>query len=359
MAERVDRGSRLRRLIPAALCLLLIAIPGYFLATQHRVVLEVDGRRQVVASRAGSVDGLLRAHGVTVGRHDLIAPGLRTGLEDGMEIKVVHARPISVDLNGKIRTVWTARPTVAEVLDDLRLEADVVRPSRSSKVTRGATLVLRNPHAITVVHDGKREQVVTIARSVRDLLGNLQITVGPTDEVSPGLDTTPVSGSTLTITRVGVAKVTEETSIRFRTEERMDPTLTKGRRKVSQPGRNGVQSTTYEVVRRDGAVTAKRAIAVSIVRPAEKKVVLVGTKQPEVQSGGASWYDAGSMTCAHRSLPFGTQLTVTNVANGRSVVCRVADRGPYVSGRIVDLSRDAFAAIAPTSKGVVQVHTSW
>lgn len=359
LAERVDRVGRLRRLIPAVLCLLLILIPAYLLATQHRVVLEVDGRRQVVATRAGSVGGLLRAQGVRVGRHDLLAPDPRAGLEDGMKVRLVHARPISVDLNGDIRTVWTARPTVAGVLEDLSVEADFVRPSRSSKVVRGSTLVLRDPHSVTVVHDGKREQVVTTASSVRDLLDNLQVAVGPSDEVAPGLDTLPISGTTLTVVRVVVARVTEQSAIPFATEERNDQSLMKGKRKVAQVGRAGLQATTYEVVRRDGAVSSKHAIAVNIIRPADKRIVLVGTRNPQVQAGAASWYNAGSMTCAHRSLPIGTQLTVTNVANGLSVMCRVADRGPYVSGRILDLSRDAFAVIAPTGTGVVQVLTAW
>ena len=47
------------------------------------------------------------------------------------------------------------------------------------------------------------------------------------------------------------------------------------------------------------------------------------------------------LTCAHRTLPFGTKLKVTNIENGRSIVCRVNDRGRFVRGRIVDLSKRA------------------
>lgn len=58
---------------------------------------------------------------------------------------------------------------------------------------------------------------------------------------------------------------------------------------------------------------------------------------------------------AHRSLPFGTKLQVTNQANGKSVVVTVLDRGPYVSGRILDLSYGAFSKIASPSSGVANV----
>ncbi len=60
-------------------------------------------------------------------------------------------------------------------------------------------------------------------------------------------------------------------------------------------------------------------------------------------------------TAAHRKIPFGSKINVTNVANGRSVVATVNDRGPFVRGRIVDLSKSAFNSIADTSSGVINV----
>src|SRR5262245_55715533 len=48
-------------------------------------------------------------------------------------------------------------------------------------------------------------------------------------------------------------------------------------------------------------------------------------------------FDMNAMTAAHKSLPFGTRLQVTNMENGRSVVVRIQDRGPYVRGRVLDL----------------------
>ena len=62
-----------------------------------------------------------------------------------------------------------------------------------------------------------------------------------------------------------------------------------------------------------------------------------------------------SMTCAHRSYPFGTLLKVTNVLNGSQVVVRVNDRGPFRRGRIIDLSWGAAKAIGMISHGVVPV----
>jgi rare lipoprotein A len=88
------------------------------------------------------------------------------------------------------------------------------------------------------------------------------------------------------------------------------------------------------------------------------------------EEGLASWYggkfqgrltasgevfDTFKLTAAHRTLPFGTFVKVTNLENGRSAVVRVNDRGPYVEGRIIDLSMAAAAAIGMTGRGVARV----
>lgn len=66
-------------------------------------------------------------------------------------------------------------------------------------------------------------------------------------------------------------------------------------------------------------------------------------------------FNTYSNTTAHRYLPFGTRLRVTNQNNGRSVIVRVNDRGPFVSGRGLDLSYAAFSKIASPSNGVANV----
>lgn len=66
-------------------------------------------------------------------------------------------------------------------------------------------------------------------------------------------------------------------------------------------------------------------------------------------------FNAYGLSTAHRSLPFGTRLRVTNQANGKSVIVRVNDRGPFVGGRSLDLSYGAFASIARPGQGVARV----
>ena len=76
-------------------------------------------------------------------------------------------------------------------------------------------------------------------------------------------------------------------------------------------------------------------------------------------TGAASWFHAPRGTCAHRTLPFGTMVTVRRADTGASTVCRVNDRGPFISGRVIDLSEESFSQLAPTSSGVVPVTIHW
>ena len=66
-------------------------------------------------------------------------------------------------------------------------------------------------------------------------------------------------------------------------------------------------------------------------------------------------YNAYGRSVAHRWLPFGTKLRVTNQRNGKSVIVRVNDRGPYVGGRDLDLSYGAFSTIASPGQGVASI----
>lgn len=66
--------------------------------------------------------------------------------------------------------------------------------------------------------------------------------------------------------------------------------------------------------------------------------------------------DQYSFTAAHRTLPFGTKVKVTNRKNGKSVIVKINDRGPFVKGRVIDLTLAAFKKIGNTRSGLLDVH---
>ncbi len=101
-------------------------------------------------------------------------------------------------------------------------------------------------------------------------------------------------------------------------------------------------------------------------------LLLVGCGRKMTESGQASFYGAGDgyhgkktangetfnknkLTAAHKTLPFGTIVKVTNLSNGQTVKVRINDRGPFVKGRIIDLSKKAAMKIDMRTKGIAEV----
>ena len=76
--------------------------------------------------------------------------------------------------------------------------------------------------------------------------------------------------------------------------------------------------------------------------------------EPQALASGGR-FNPNAMTAAHKTLPFGTRVRVTNQNNGKSVTVTINDRGPYVGGRIIDLSKAAASAISMTGAGVASV----
>jgi rare lipoprotein A len=104
--------------------------------------------------------------------------------------------------------------------------------------------------------------------------------------------------------------------------------------------------------------------------PAEKETKIEKRETREVQQGIASWYgkdfhgrqtssgevyDMYQLTCAHQTLPLGTMVMVTNLENGKSVELKVNDRGPFVKGRIIDVSYAAAKMLDMAEKGTAPV----
>lgn len=104
------------------------------------------------------------------------------------------------------------------------------------------------------------------------------------------------------------------------------------------------------LVRRTAAIPQRRA---GKATAASQGLASFYTEGTETASGEK--FDTHELTAAHPTLPFGTHLRVTNVATGRSVTVRVNDRGPYVAGRVVDVSYSAAEALGMVGQGVAKV----
>ena len=117
------------------------------------------------------------------------------------------------------------------------------------------------------------------------------------------------------------------------------------------------------------AVGSVLLLALAVSGPACRQAI-VAPAAGGVQTGIASWYGPGfhgrrtsnreiydmyDVTAAHRTLPFGTLVMVTNISNGRSAIVRVNDRGPFVGNRIIDLSYSAACLLDMVGPGTARV----
>src|SRR5437870_511371 len=114
---------------------------------------------------------------------------------------------------------------------------------------------------------------------------------------------------------------------------------------AAQPSR-----MVHSVVRRPHAVAHRHApYSPRKNSSAAQAYGLASFYQHGSQTANGEKFDPGKLTAAHRTLPFGTRLKVTDVTTGRSVTVRINDRGPFVAGRVVDVSYSAAQSLGMTS----------
>ena len=110
--------------------------------------------------------------------------------------------------------------------------------------------------------------------------------------------------------------------------------------------------------RRASVAHRRRVAAASTAKPAARTDGSVGIAsfyKYESKTASGEQFKPSELTAAHRTLPFGTRLRVTNVTTGQSVTVRVNDRGPFIPGRVVDVSHSAAKELGMIDRGITKV----
>src|SRR5713101_294792 len=115
------------------------------------------------------------------------------------------------------------------------------------------------------------------------------------------------------------------------------------------------QKSELLAARRQASPEHNRATSFARRVAVAKKHTPFAKNAAETQTASGERFDTNELTAAHRTLPFGTRLRVTNVATGRSVTVRVNDRGPFVPGRDVDVSYSAAQTLGMVGGGIAKV----
>jgi uncharacterized protein YabE (DUF348 family) len=275
-------SSLLRRVAAAGACG-VVAIAGVAVASVDKAVdLTVEGQLTSMHVFGSTVADALAKQGITVGAHDLVVPSATSEISDGTSIVVRYGRKLTVTVDGQTADYWTTATTVDQALAELGIrtaDGAQLSVSRSAGLGReGLALTVTNPHAVTVTVDGATKAAATHASTVAGVLLQLEITPGPLDRVTPGVDAAVTEGLAITVQRVEHRSVTSTQVVPFPTTKQDDATLAKGSQKVLTKGVDGQRTVTTTEVWVDGTLEGSIEAGAQVTKAPVTKVVAVGTK---------------------------------------------------------------------------------
>jgi uncharacterized protein YabE (DUF348 family) len=334
------------------------------------VTLVVDGNPHAVRTRSTSVEALLTDQGLPLSIGLQVQPPPATALTDGMT--VVVSPPPGVPADGFTLAI-TSTGVGVWVVD----RPDAAPFGKAGVATEGADASAAGvgPPGVTVrvVVSGKVHDVSTNADTTGVLLTAMGIQPDADDRVAPPPSTPLHDGMRIRYRSVSVTVHRALEPVAAPIETEYTSTMVPGNVDVLRAGSTGMQQALIRVRRVDGRVVSTRTLSTSVVVPPVPEVrlsapypmsggvLLEPGTGATVQSGNATWYDPPwtGLTAAHPWLPFGTHVTVTDLTSGRSVTVVIDDRGPFGTGRIIDLSPEAFQELEPLGRGVLDVALSW
>lgn len=237
-------------------------------------------------------------------------------------------------------------------------EGDVLSPEKETLLSPRAHITLTRAKTYSIkTKEGKHEGKTTL-RTVGQLLDQEGISLGTHDLVTPEPERALTDGVEISFIKVDIREEVTQKSIPFETQETEDSTLSWRKRLVSQKGEKGIREITHEIVSHDGKIIKKTQKKSEITKEPVTEIVTQGAKVEvgKKHTGLGSWYHfTGTLSAANPWLPIGSYVRVTNLANGKSVIVRINDRGPFGPNRIIDLDAVAFEKIASLGAGIIEV----
>ncbi len=277
-----------------------------------------------------------------------------------VQTTTVHTIMVSDD-GRKIALRDVPAVTVADVIayyDPAITEADRIFPSRDRKIFDEDVITITREHVVKISVDGEEKDVRTFRDDLIHAITRSGVTIEKNDIIKPSRDALVYADMDATIIRVVIKEETVTKKIPYKTEEREDDSVNFLKRFTEQKGENGAKEIIYEVAYHDGEEVAREIKSETVTKEPVTETVVQGTKVVvgKKHTGGCSWYaHTGTLSAANPWMPIGSYARVTNQENGKSVIVRINDRGPFVAGRIIDLDKVAFEKIASLGTGVINV----
>jgi uncharacterized protein YabE (DUF348 family) len=316
------------------------------------VTLVVDGRPEVVRTMSANVAGLLASEGIVLTDGTYVAPPVSAPLFDGMTVFVDFPRALAATWRPDVG-VWVMEGTSGL---HRKVAVRLVEANASAPGVGTSPVV-----AVEAVVLGKVHGVLTNASTVGELLSAMGITPDASDRVRPSPSTPLHDGIRVAYDEIRVAMRDRQVTVPPPVVNRLSEDLAPGEVRIVRRGSEGLVLESYRVRIVNGEVARRVLLSrITLMEPVSRIRLVGPSATGGTQSGEASWYDAPGtgFTAAHPWLPYGTIVRVTYLSTGESITVTIDDRGPF-GGRIIDLSPEAFSALAPLSQGVMQVRLTW
>jgi len=291
----LTRSKAALAVMVSAVVMALVATTVGYAAMNKTVTLSVDGEATQVGTLGKTVGDVLESEGISVGDHDVVAPGLDSPINDGTRIAVRFGRPLQVSVDGTDQTYWVTATEVDIALDQLglRYAGAELSASRGDSIGReGLDLEIVTPKNVTMKVGGAKKTTESVpALTVGEALKDLAVKVDKNDKVKPLPGATLEDGDKIVVTKVRTVtrKVTE--AIDHDTVEKADPGMYDDESRTVRPGRDGSRDVVYRLTFENGERVARKARDSTTKSMPVDAIVRVGTKD---RPAPASNFSSGS-----------------------------------------------------------------
>jgi uncharacterized protein YabE (DUF348 family) len=278
---------------------------------------------------------------------------------DVLENNVV--KNITLNDDGFIFDIKSSALTVDNFIAEQKInvsDQDLVFPTRENVLYGGANVIIQRANKIIVTEGGNTQELYAFQDTVEGSLWENNVSLGGDDFTKPDRKSGITDGMKIVVTHVQINEDIKNEPIDFKTVTNEDDELGWRIKKTTQKGEKGIMEVKYKIVLYDGKEISRKVVEKNKTKDPIDEIITQGTyvKIGKVHTGVASWYAwTGTLAAANPWLPMGSYVRVTNKDNGKSVMVKINDRGPFGNGRIIDLDKVAFEKIASLGQGTANI----
>lgn len=271
-------------------------------------------------------------------------------------------KDVNLVVGEETRKVTTFADNVGQLLVDEGISLgvnDQVEPSVATPLKKGMTVIVKKSFSTRVLVDNSTLELKTVPKTVREILHELKIELGPEDRINYPLGEMIKAETDIQITRIKTEIVREDEEMPFRVVRQQEDSLEKGFSKVAKKGEKGLAENTYLVTYEDGQETEKELVSKRIIKYPVTEEVKVGALQV-VSRGGTdyrfreaktveataythtgnrtktgTWPKIGTIAVDPKVIPLGTKLYVEGYGVGKA-----EDTGGAIKGNRIDVFLD-------------------